>query len=321
MRQRIGGWLWSKNAVALALYPLSLLFCGLTYLRAFLYKKKVFAAKKPNCPVIVVGNITLGANGKTPVVIALVKLLQQQGYQPGIISRGYKGQAGSTITLLDKGEQNALLGDESNMLAECCDCPIGVGIERPAAAQALVDKQAVDVIVCDDGLQHYALARDIEIVVKRDMAMGNGWCLPAGPLREAKSRLQSVDLVIDRDTDDVKESSTTMWALDNAEHTKQVSDFKGYAVHAIAGIGFPQAFFDALTALGLNVIEHHFSDHYDYCALDIQFNDELPILMTHKDAVKVRAFTIKNGWVVPLQLELSDNIQKQFLTLLEQHNG
>lgn len=317
MSQRAGEWLWSKNIISVMLYPLSLLFCALTLLRSFLYSQNILKNSKPNCPVIVVGNITVGGNGKTPVVLYLIELLKSKGYKPGIITRGYKSQAEATITLLDNGEQNELVGDESNMLSESCACPIAVGIERPVAAQRLMNEKGVDVIISDDGLQHYALARDIEVVVKRDLAMGNGWCLPAGPLREPKSRLKRVDIVIDRDSDDVNESIAAIWALDNPENTKFISDFKGLRVHAIAGIGFPKAFFDGLKEQGLDVIEHHFSDHYDYSELDIQFNDGLPILMTHKDAVKVRAFKLKNAWVVPLNFELSNKIQKQLLTLLE----
>lgn len=317
MSQRSGEWLWSKNPISLMLYPFSFIFCGLIRIRSFLYKNKVYAAKKPPCPVIVVGNITVGGNGKTPVVLYLVELLKQLGYHPGVITRGYKSQAEATITLLDNGEQNDLVGDESNMLSECCVCPIGVGVERPATAQALVDEKSVDVIVCDDGLQHYALARDIEIVVKRDIAMGNGWCLPAGPLREPLSRLKSVDLVIDRDTYDIIESMGVAWNLADPQQTKPLADFADESVHAIAGIGFPDAFFSGLKEQGLNIKEHHFADHYDYSKLDLQFDDDLPILMTHKDAVKVRAFQLQNCWVVPLQLELSSAIKNQFINLLE----
>ncbi len=317
MSQRSGEWLWSKNVVAFMLYPLSLVFCLLVKCRTYLYQHKILKAHKPDCPVIVVGNITVGGNGKTPVVQYLVALLKEHGYQPGVITRGYKSAAEATITLLDQGEQNDLVGDESNMLSECCGCPIGVGIDRVATAQALVDNKSVNVVLCDDGLQHYALDRDIEIVVKRDIAMGNGWCLPAGPLREAKSRLKTVDLVIDRDKDDVIESLGTAWCLNEPNKTKTLAEFKGQTVHAIAGIGFPKSFFDALKAEGLTLIEHHFSDHYEYSKLDVQFDDDLAILLTHKDAVKIRPFQCDNVWVVPLQLELSDACQKQFLNLLK----
>ncbi len=317
MSQRSGEWLWSKNIIAIILYPLSLLFCFLVKLRRWLYQTKRLKSQKPDCPVIVVGNITVGGNGKTPVVEYLVKLLKQQGYRPGVITRGYKSQAEATITLLDDGEQNDLAGDESNMLSESCKCPIAVGVDRVATAQALLEHKQVNMIVSDDGLQHYALKRDLEIVVKRDLAMGNGWCLPAGPLREEPSRLKSVDLVIDRDNDDVIESLADAWCLNNSHITRSLSEFKNQKVHAIAGIGFPNAFFEALKAQGLSVIEHHFADHYDYSVLDLQFNDQLPVLMTHKDAVKVRTFGLDNAWVVPLRFAFSHVRQKQFLTLLQ----
>jgi len=317
MSQRSGEWLWSKNIIAFMLYPLSLIFCGLVSIRSFLYRVKFYTAQKPKCPVIVVGNITVGGNGKTPVIQALAHLLKQQGFKPGIITRGYKSQTEATVTLLDKGEQNDLAGDESNMLSESCLCPIAVGVERHVTAQALVDEKSVNVILSDDGLQHYALARDIEIVVKRDIALGNGWCLPAGPLREPKSRLASVDLVIDRDKADVLESLGSPWCLNAPQTIKPLAEFKNETVHAIAGIGFPDVFFKALKAQGLVLIEHHFADHYEYSKLDVEFNDGLPVLMTHKDAVKIRSFNLKNAWVVPLQLELTEALQKQFLTLLQ----
>jgi len=252
----------------------------------------------------------------------LVQLLQSKGYTPGIITRGYKSQGEGTITLLDKGEQNDIVGDESNMLSAFCQCPIGVGVNRPDVAKNLIETKGVNIIVCDDGLQHLELGRDIEIVVKRDLALGNGWCLPAGPLREPLSRLSSVDLLVDRDSNDVSETLGDTWALEDEKLLKPLADFKKNTVHAIAGIGFPQVFFDSLKLQGLTLIEHHYSDHYDYVASDLDFNDGLAILMTHKDAIKIQSFNLKNCWVVPLQLELSAAIQDQFLTLLqEKTNG
>jgi len=317
MSQRSGEWLWSKNIIAISLYPLSLLFCALVKIRLWLYAINFYSGQKPHCPVIVVGNITVGGNGKTPVVLSLVELLKQHGYKPGIITRGYKSQAEAIITLLDNGEQKEIVGDESNMLSEVCLCPVGVGSNRAEVAAELVKNKSVDIIVSDDGLQHYALERSIEVVVKRDLAMGNGWCIPAGPLREPLSRLNSVDLIINRDGNDIKESFGELWSLDDAQKRKSIADFKNTKVHAVAGIGFPKAFFQGLKEQGLEVIEHHYSDHYDYSKLDLQFGDDFPILMTHKDAVKIKAFNLSNCWVVPLELELSDTIQHQFLNLLQ----
>ncbi|MBL7002783.1 MAG: tetraacyldisaccharide 4'-kinase [Gammaproteobacteria bacterium] len=317
MSHRSGEWLWSKNLLSLSLYPLSLLFCGLTKLRKLAYELGLFHAVKISCPVVVVGNLSVGGNGKTPVVISLISLLKQKGYRPGIVLRGYKSQAEGTISVLQKGEQNSLVGDEANMLSTICECPIAVGLDRPKAAQALSDQDLVDIIISDDGLQHYALARDVEVVVQRQMAMGNGWCLPAGPLREPVSRLKTVDLVVERDQADVIESLSTTWSLSNQDETKELSEFVGQKVHAIAGIGFPSVFFDALRAIGLEVIEHHFQDHYDFVIEDLEFADNLPILMTHKDAVKLQHYQLENSWVVSLKLELSDTIQTKFLKLIQ----
>lgn len=326
MNVRKGEWLWSKNFFSMLVYPFSLIFCGLVRLRVWGYKIGLFSKSKPQCPIIVVGSISVGGNGKTPVVQSIVTLLQQQGYKPGIVLRGYKSLTETGITLLNKGIQNDLAGDEANMLSALCKCPISVSIDRQTGAFALYEQADVDVIVSDDGLQHYSLDRDIEIIVKRELAMGNGWCLPAGPLRETVERLKNTDLVINRDGDDVSEHLTNAWNINNQHNIRALESFKGEKIHAVAGIGFPETFFAGLRAHDLEIIEHHFPDHYDFTARDLDFRDQRTILLTHKDAVKIQHLELDNVWVVPLSLQLSSQVEQQVLNLLsksieENHYG
>lgn len=313
-----GWWLWSKNPIAFILWPLSILFCLLVSIRRKLYQKHWINSEKLSVPVIVVGNISVGGNGKTPVVHSLVKLLQGRGYNPAILTRGYKSDIERNTLLLDNAETSNRAGDEANMLSELCGCPIGVGADRVRTANKLLHQfPEIDILVADDGLQHYALARDIEIIVKRNQALGNGFCLPAGPLREPQLRLQQCDLLIDRNSDDITEKLVPCWNLLEPELSRDLLSFQGQSVDALAGIGFPELFFDALTARGLNVTAHVFTDHHAFVEGDIRPFSDTPLLITHKDAVKIRPFATPNIWVVPLELTLSDDLQYRFFKLLE----
>jgi tetraacyldisaccharide 4'-kinase len=266
----------------------------------------------------VVGNITLGGNGKTPIVIALYQLLQANGYQVGIITRGYKSGHEQSIQILSNGLTSAAVGDEANMMSEICRCPIGVGADRvKGATQILQQFPDIDVILSDDGLQHYALKRDIEIAVSRVMALGNGLMLPAGPLRESRSRLGQVDITINRDSDQVVESLGEVWNLVDRKIRRNISDFQGKQVHALAGIGFPEIFFASLAQMGIDVIEHEYPDHHEFSAQELNLKPELPIMVTHKDAVKLKEIARDNVWVVPLQIELGEELNNQILGLLE----
>jgi tetraacyldisaccharide 4'-kinase len=272
---------------------------------------------------IVVGNITLGGNGKTPVVIALFQLLQRKGFKPAIISRGYKSGNENKIQILTDGRTDSLVGDEANMMSEICRCPIGVGSNRVAAALKIlqVDPET-NVILSDDGLQHYALRRDIEIAVCRYVAFGNGLLIPAGPMREPRNRLQQVDISINRDSDQIIESLGLVWNLMNPGEKLPIQQFRGQQVHAMAGIGFPEIFFAALKQVGIDPIEHEFPDHHEFTSQDLKLRPDLPILVTHKDAVKLKGMTNHNIWVVPLEIELSEDLQDQIMQLLEiKHHG
>ena len=317
-----GRWLWRRGPTAWLLWPLSLVFCALVRLRRWLYRIGWLPSTRPDVPLIVVGNLSVGGQGKTPVVRALSLILQRQSRRVGLLTRGYKSDHEGDIRILEQGQTHPAAGDEANMLSELCGLPIAVGADRVAAADALLRQHPeLDLLISDDGLQHYRLGRDIEIVVQRPGGYGNGFCLPAGPLREPLSRLRSVDLVIDRGSDDVRERLGDAWNLLDASQRRPLSTFAGRPLHALAGIGFPEAFFDGLRAAGLSPRCQAFPDHHDYAAMELRELVQQPLLVTHKDAVKLRPIAEAQGWrniwVVPLELELSDAVQSRLMQLLE----
>jgi tetraacyldisaccharide 4'-kinase len=322
-QRRQGWWLWSMNPLSILLMPLSLVFYLAVGLRRLGYRLRLIGSRKLPVTTIVVGNITLGGNGKTPIVVALYQLLRDKGFQPAIITRGYKSGHEKNVQILQAGITHNAVGDEANMMSEICRCPIGVGANRVAAAQQILEQfPDTDVILSDDGLQHYALRRDIEIAVCRYLSLGNGLMLPAGPLREPRDRLQRVDVTINRDSDQVIESLGEVWNLSNPEQRRHISEFHRQQVHALAGIGFPEIFFASLMQMGIDVIEHEFPDHHEFSAQDLNLKPDLPVLVTHKDAVKLKGLARENIWVVPLHIELSQELSDQILTLLEsRHHG
>ena len=322
-QRRQGWWLWSINPLSILLMPLSLMFYAVSSLRRIAYRLRLLRSHKLPVTTIVVGNITLGGNGKTPIVVALYQLLTERGYQVAIITRGYKSGNEKSIQIMHDGMTHDAVGDEANMMSEICRCPIGVGSNRVAVARRLLESYPdTDVILSDDGLQHYALRRDIEIVVCRYLAMGNGMMLPAGPMREPRDRLLKVDVTINRDSDQVVESLGEVWNLANPDRRRHISEFQEQQVHAMAGIGFPEIFFASLMQMGIDIIEHEFPDHHEFNPQDIPQKPDLPILVTHKDAVKLKSIVRDNIWVVPLFIELNDELSQQILTLLEnRHHG
>ncbi|MCP3689255.1 MAG: lipid A export permease/ATP-binding protein MsbA [Gammaproteobacteria bacterium] len=322
-QKRQGWWLWSMNPGSILLMPMSLVFYLLAGIRRLAYRLKILKSNRLPVTTVVVGNITLGGNGKTPVVIALFQLLQSRGYKPAIITRGYKSGNENRLQLLEEGRTDLAAGDEANMISEICRCPIGVGSNRVGAAlQVLSQHPEVDVIISDDGLQHYAMQRDIEIAVCRYVAFGNGLLIPAGPLREPRDRLKDFDITINRDSDQLIESLGQVWNLAEPDRQRHITEFKGQQVHALAGIGFPEIFFSSLRQLGIDPLEHEFPDHHQFTPQELVLKPDLPILVTHKDAVKLRGIIHGDIWVVPLTLELSPDLQNQLLKLLEsRHHG
>lgn len=266
-------------------------------------------------PLVIVGNITVGGAGKTPLLAALAKRLVQQGQRVGIISRGYGGSYDGAPRLVDVGDEAALVGDEPLLLARSTGCPVVVAHDRFAAVQYHLQLHALDIILSDDGLQHYALPRTVEIaVLDGNRSVGNGLCLPAGPLREPVTRLQEVDFVVIngkpglglRADEYVTALLPTGWLpLAGGELLPLDALPAGSRVHAVAGIGNPQRFFDTLRSLGLQVIEHALADHHAFVATDLQFGDALPVVMTEKDAVKCAAFASQRCYALRVEMPLS----------------
>lgn len=267
-------------------------------------KRRRFLRNPPpssEIPVVVVGNITVGGTGKTPLITYLVKRARELGFTPGIVSRGYGGKADYPL-LVDAETQASACGDEPRLLASRLGCPLAVDPQRSRAVEALAGQ--VDLIFSDDGLQHYAMARSAEIlVVDAQRGFGNGWLLPAGPLREPVSRLESVDLVLANGRDFQVQAS----ALINAATGEQADlhSLHGQAVQAVSGIGNPQRFYDTLTALGAQVVPHSFPDHHSFTAADFDFAQETPglIVMTEKDWVKCRTFAQANWWYLAVDAQ------------------
>ncbi len=306
---------YSTEPAPLALRPLAALY-GLIADR-IAATKKAQALRLP-VPVVVVGNISVGGTGKTPVTIWLVEQARTLGFKPGVISRGYGGQAAQYPLRVTAATDPAECGDEPALIARRAGVPVAVAPDRLAAARLLIEQDGVDLLIADDGLQHYRLARDLEFcVIDGARGLGNGARLPAGPLREPASRLASVDAVIVNGALNValpahgKPQLAMRLVIERALslHTGEavpLASFKGQTVRAIAGIGHPQRFFSALEAQGLVVIPQPFPDHHRHTAADLAFGDDLPVLMTEKDAVKCAGFARRGLWSVPAEAAFSE---------------
>ncbi|MEY8199067.1 MAG: tetraacyldisaccharide 4'-kinase [Colwellia sp.] len=309
------------------LLPLSVLFWLLSSLRRLSFKFGLSKSYQVSKPVIVVGNIGVGGNGKTPIVLYLVELTRSLGLTPGVISRGYGGQAPHYPYLLNENSTSLEAGDEPVLIQQRCQVPVAVGSDRIASAKLLI-AQGCDIIISDDGLQHYRLARDIELVVVDGKRLfGNGLLLPAGPLREGQWRLAKSDLVIynGKDGQGYQEKSypclhmrlvaTQLCNLLTGERIK-LADFVSLndSVNAIAGIGAPQRFFDTLAEHQFKVInQQSFVDHHAFTLADFNvFDDNIPLLMTEKDAVKCHGFCKENWWYLPVDAAFSE-VDKQLI--------
>ncbi|MGO9514356.1 MAG: tetraacyldisaccharide 4'-kinase [Steroidobacteraceae bacterium] len=287
------------------LLPLSIAYGAVSGSRRYLYAKHLRRSTRLSRPVVIVGNLSVGGTGKTPLVCWLVARLAERGFRPGVVTRGYGGSS-ATVRMIEPCDDPSLVGDESILLSRRTGVPVATGRDRPAAAQLLVGA-GCDVIVSDDGLQHYALARDCELVViDGDRRFGNGWLLPAGPLRETRSRLAVADAIVVNGGRALLEGALSMRleaksavALLGAR-VMPLQEFAGKAVHAIAGIGNPERFFNMLRAHGIEVMGHPLADHARMRAQDIVFADDKPVLMTEKDAVKCKGLADQRHWYVPV---------------------
>lgn len=288
-------------------YPLSKLYGAIVALRQTAYRRGWLRAVRLPCPVIVVGNLTAGGTGKTPLTLALAEALLERGYRPGVVSRGYGGSSQEPM-LLGSSPDPVEVGDEPCVI-RASGVPVAIGRDRPAAAQLLL-QAGCNLVIADDGLQHYRLARDIEIcVIDGIRRFGNARLLPAGPLRETLSRVHQVDFrICNGQTAQAGEVPMRLQgglvrALSDGRE-QSITHFSGRRVHAVAAIGNPQRFFTSLAEYGLEVIPHPFPDHYAFMPADLAFGDDLPVLMTEKDAVKCWAFIQPYWWSVPVKAEL-----------------
>ncbi len=314
---------WSSiNPVSILLLPVTAIFCSLSYLRRSLYYLNIFKRYRSPVPVIVVGNISVGGTGKTPLIIELVRQLQHKGYTPAVISRGYGGESEEWPLRVGPATSAGLCGDEPALIFMKTGCPVVVGPDRRQDIECLLKDTQCDIILSDDGMQHYALQRNGEIaVVDAQRMFGNRLCLPSGPLREPVSRLKQVDLVLynglDNDCGFVMQAQALQPVSDLHASQTELSKFKGQTVHAIAGIGNPNRFFGMLEASGLNVIPHAYADHHKYSEKDVLFDDDLAVLMTDKDAVKCREFSLHNTWSVGVDVQLTEQAQVQINRLFD----
>ncbi|MGI9335070.1 MAG: tetraacyldisaccharide 4'-kinase, partial [Gammaproteobacteria bacterium] len=344
----IGRWLqrqWyarplEQSGWALWLVPFGAVYALAMRWRRALYARGVLAKVRLNVPVVVVGNVAVGGTGKTPLTVAIVECLRERGLRPGVLCRGYGGRSRHWPRVVEAHAEAGEVGDEAILLRRRCACPVAAGPDRAAAGRALVERQACDGLVCDDGLQQLALERDVEIaVIDAARGQGNGRCLPAGPLRESPDRLESVDLLVehvaapsDRPAGPAGPPSRhTMWLrpgpvapLNGGTAELNLNEFSGSRVRALAGIGNPERFFRMLEAHGLDVERHPFADHHDYGAGDLDFDGALPVLVTEKDAVKLAPLLAvrcklrgtPTRWSVPVSACLDDAFAVELLARL-----
>lgn len=307
---------WYGSGPIRLLIPFSWLFILLSAIRRTCYRRGIFRSVRLPVPVIVIGNITLGGTGKTPLVIWLSQALQARGHRPGIVTRGYGGKSAHWPLPVTATTAAALAGDEAVLLARTTGLPVTAGPDRVAAARQLLHDQSVNVIVSDDGLQHYRLGRDLRIVtLDGERGCGNGWRLPAGPLRESAAAVKQADVVVCKSRlpagmDLPPHTPVMRMRLTEAVRLRDglrvpLANFRGRSVHSIAGIGHPEQFFALLSAAGIEVEAHAFPDHSGLTRRDLSFGDDRPVFMTEKDAVRCASLDLPDHWYVPVHAEFS----------------
>ncbi len=314
-----------KNPVSIGLLPLSFLYRFLMFFRRVLFKAGIFKSYRTKCPVIIIGNISSGGNGKTPFTIWLVEWLTKQGFRPGVIIRGYKATATEWPIRIDTSLSAADVGDEAWLLSSRIDAPVVAGPDRYADCFKLLAETDCNIIISDDGLQHLALQRDFEIVLTSESGYsGNGFCLPAGPMREPLGRLKTVDLVVN--TSGPQSDTRIMVRGFRNLHTKQMVDtsttFTDKKVLALCGIANPDRFFYTLTEQGLQFDRHIFPDHHNFSSTDLSTEEYDIIIMTEKDAVKCADYANSKYWCVIIDLqpsvELINTLETTLLAKLQE---
>ncbi len=316
---------WYRNRPVPAWLALleSLYRAGL-HARRIAFRRRWFEQVRLPLPVVVVGNVTAGGTGKTPLVIWLVRELQQRGWRPGVLLRGYGGSASRAQAVAADARADSV-GDEALLVRRATGAPVAIGRRRAEAGAILSGRGDCDVLLTDDGLQHWALARDLEIaVVDGERRLGNSRLLPAGPLREPPERLQRVDFIVCNGDPRAGEipmrvKGTHAWALTDPGRSQPLAAFRDHKVHAVAGLGNPQRFFDMLAAEGLEVIQHPLDDHHRFSGAELRFDDDLPVLTTEKDAVKCADLVLPRVWVVPAEAQLpqsfADEVHRRLCAL------
>lgn len=311
------------------LYPLAWLYRMVAESR----RRKAWQAKDEvlPAPVVVVGNITAGGTGKSPLTARLVSLLREHGWRPVILSRGYGGRSGHYPLQVDQTTRTEVAGDEPVMLALETGCPVVVDPERKRGALWALEQQLGDILICDDGLQHYRLPRDIELAVfDAERGIGNGAGIPVGPLREPLDRLSGVDFVVTNGgmLEEIEHPAQFPMTLEPAAlrnlstgETAPLDSLRDKPVHAIAGIGNPRRFFATLESLGARVSATAFADHHKFRASDLPVDDSGWLLMTAKDAVKCREFAPDNTWVLSVKAQLPEAFIEAFLARVRECSG
>ncbi|MGI9289259.1 MAG: tetraacyldisaccharide 4'-kinase [Pseudomonadales bacterium] len=324
--------MWYNGAAGAALLaPLETLYKAYVSRKRQRYLNGQQQSYRSPVPVVVVGNLVVGGAGKTPLVLAICDRLQQAGMRPGILSRGYQARAEIFPRAVLPSDDAIEVGDEPLLMAQRSGAPVCIDPQRARGARWLVEQAGCDIVLCDDGLQHYALARDVEVaVIDAQRELGNGRCLPAGPLREPAERLHDVDLVVYNGADNAKQNDAATFTMHLKPsllvrlHDNQTTNVRELAelasagpVHAVTGIGNPQRFFASLGELGFEIIEHSFGDHHPFSAADLQFDDERTIIMTEKDAVKCRDFAPPQAWYLPVDAQLEEGFYSALLGKIE----
>lgn len=319
-QQRLNRAWYGDSSLGPALLPLGWLYAGVVAIRRRLFRGGLLKSFRVSVPVVIVGNLTAGGTGKTPITIWLVRALRDRGIRAGVVSRGYRGKIGHSPLPVMAHSDPSVVGDEPVLIATRAECPVVVHPDRVHAAHVL-EEQGVDIIVADDGLQHYRLQRDFEIVVvDGQRGFGNARPLPAGPLREPLSRLQEVDrVVVNADgpealagvpVDAGRVNGFSLRATDVVHlasgTTQPLSALAGEQVHAVAGIGNPERFFATLAGAGIDIIPHPLADHAELSTSDVEFADDLKVVMTEKDAVKCRHLELDEHWYVPVEVAMQE---------------
>lgn len=319
---------YGRHPLGLLLAPLGWCYGALARWRRRQYQRGRWPSVRLPVPVVVVGNLTLGGTGKTPLVIWLAGWLRGRGYRPGVLTRGYGGKGKTWPVAVGRGADPAEVGDEAVLLAQRCDCPVMAGPDRVESGRRLIEGHGCDILLCDDGLQHYRLRRDLEIaLVDGQRRFGNGRCLPAGPLREPLERLAAVDLVVvngpsSADAYGMELVPDAVVSLDGPAQTLPLQAFAGRTVLAVAGIGNPERFFRMLAGEGIRVIPRPYPDHHPFTAGDARPWAGQTVLMTEKDAVKSRVLPGSDRWVVRVEAEPDAATLGRFNELFDGlHNG